>query len=319
MIWGGIIVAAGRGTRFGRPKQFVELAGLPMVAWSIRTFAQMPELAELVVVTEPMWIDAMRDLVTKLEPRITVRVIEGGATRQESALNGLRALSSSVNAVFVHDGARPLVHAEDVRAGMREVRDGRGAVLASPVVDTIKVVDPTKLTVLRTLDRGTLWAAQTPQFAMVRDLERAHAAARKAGVNATDDVALLEHLGLEVAVVAASTENFKVTHPQDVERAEMLLQGRLEHAPAEEEILFVDVFAPDALADAVMQELESRGGKLDGIDRDLPQGVIVRAFISAEALRGFGERFEAFSNGTATFTTRFSHYAGRGEHAARGR
>ncbi len=62
MNWGAVIVAAGRGTRFGRPKQLIEIAGLPMVAWSIRTFAQMPEIAEIVVVTEPEWIDPMREL-----------------------------------------------------------------------------------------------------------------------------------------------------------------------------------------------------------------------------------------------------------------
>jgi 2-C-methyl-D-erythritol 4-phosphate cytidylyltransferase len=313
MNWGAIIVAAGRGTRFGGPKQFVDIGGLPMVGWSVRTFGSMPEIGELVVVTEEEWLDPMRVLVAQLAPSHASRVVAGGATRQASVRNGLRAISDGCGGVLVHDGARPLVRSEDVRAGMREVRGGRGCVLASPVVDTIKIVDPATMTVRRTLDRGELWGAQTPQFAMRRELERAHIEAERAGIEATDDVALLEAMGVEVAVVASSNENFKVTHPHDVARAESLLRERLEHAPAEEEILLVEVFADDALVLAIENELEMRGATIDAVERDLPSAAVVRAHISAGALRGFGSRFEAFADGTATFITRFSHYAGRGE------
>jgi 2-C-methyl-D-erythritol 4-phosphate cytidylyltransferase len=313
VIWGAVIVAAGRGTRFGRPKQFVEIAGLPMVGWSLRTFAAMPEIVELAIVTEEEWLEPMRALVDQIAPAQTAHIVAGGATRQESVRNGLRALESRVNAVFVHDGARPLVRAEDVRRGMREVRDGRGAVLAAQVVDTIKVVDPETMNVLRTLDRQSLWAAQTPQFAMLRDLLRAHANAQRAEIDMTDDVALLERNGLDVAIVPASHENFKVTHPGDVSRAEVLLQERIEHAPQEEEVLLVEVFANDALIEAIEKELTGRGATIDAVDRDLPQGIAVRAYVPAERLRGFAQRFEAFGDGSATFTTRFSHYAGRGE------
>lgn len=313
MNWGSIVVAAGRGTRFGGPKQFVEIGGLPMVGWSLRTFDAMPEIGELVVVTEEEWIEPMRLLLAQLAPSHASRVVAGGATRQESVRNGLRAISDACAAVFVHDGARPLVRAQDVRLGMREVRAGRAAVLAAPVVDTIKVVDPSTMTVRRTLTRGELWAAQTPQFTMRRELERAHAYAAREGVDATDDVALLEAIGVDVIVVPASNENFKVTHPSDVLRAQTLLAERVDHAPHEEEVLLVEVFADDALVEAVERELEGRGATIDGVDRDLPSGAVVRAYVEASALRGFGSRFEAFADGTATFTARFSHYAGRGE------
>ena len=114
---------------------------------------------------------------------------------------------------------------------MREVRPGRGAVLAAPVVDTIKVVDPESMVVTQTLDRGTLWGAQTPQLAMANDLRRAHDDANKAGVEMTDDTALLERIGIEVIAVPSSTENFKVTQPEDLIRAEALLRVRFENAP----------------------------------------------------------------------------------------
>ena len=230
MKWGAVIVAAGRGRRLGQPKQFIELAGVPMVGWSLRTFDRMAEILEIVVVTEDEWLDRMALLMRELAPRREVRVVAGGASRQASVYNGLEALSDRCDVVLVHDGARPLVQSDDVRAGMREVREGRGAVLAVPVVDTIKVVDRESKLVQRTLDRTELWAAQTPQFAMRRDLWNGHVYARSSGIEATDDVALLELVGIEVKVVPASDLNFKVTLPQDVARADALLRARLEHA-----------------------------------------------------------------------------------------
>jgi len=227
--WGAVVVAAGRGTRFGRPKQLLPLDGLPLAGWSIRTFAGIADVADLVVVTETAWIEAMQGVIAQLLPNDAWQVVGGGETRQQSVYAGLRALPARCEAVLVHDGARPLVRAQDVRAGMREVRDGRGAVLAAPVVDTIKVVDPVSMIVRETLDRRTLWGAQTPQFAMAADLRRAHDEALKAGFEATDDTALLERIGIEVVAVPSSSENFKVTLPEDLLRAEALVRVR-EHA-----------------------------------------------------------------------------------------
>jgi 2-C-methyl-D-erythritol 4-phosphate cytidylyltransferase len=230
MKWGAVIVAAGRGARFGGPKQFVEIAGTPMVGWSVRTFAAMHEIAEIAIATEPAWIERMRELAARLAGSRDVRVVEGGTTRQESVCRGIQALSGRCDAVLVHDGARPLVLSDDVRSGMRETRAGRAAVLAAPVVDTIKVVDAATMVVQQTLDRGELWAAQTPQFATRHDIVRAHEHARTQRIEATDDVALLEAIGVEVVIVPSDNQNFKVTHPHDVARAELLLRERLEHA-----------------------------------------------------------------------------------------
>jgi 2-C-methyl-D-erythritol 4-phosphate cytidylyltransferase len=224
--WGAVIVAAGRGARLGRPKQLLDLAGLPMVGWSIQTFAAIDEIADLVIATEPELIETMGELVGRLAPRYSPRVVRGGPTRQESVREGLQALPAECDAVLVHDGARPLVCAGDVRAGMREVGEGRAALLAAPLVDTIKVVTPGSMRVTGTLDRATLWAAQTPQFAMAADLRRAHERASVDGINATDDAMLLERIGVEVVAVPASAENFKVTLPQDVARAATILRER---------------------------------------------------------------------------------------------
>lgn len=226
MKWAAAIVAAGHGRRFGRPKQFIELAGFPMVGWSIRTFAAMPEIAEIVVATEPESLEPMRELLALFAPQSTVRAVRGGAIRQRSVYEAVRAVSETCDAVLVHDGARPLVTGEDVRAGMREVRARRASLLAVPVVDTIKRVEPRTRRVDATLDRETLWAAQTPQFAMRVDLLDAHTRAVGEGFEATDDAALLERAGIEVVVVHSTGENFKVTMPGDVKRAAEILQAR---------------------------------------------------------------------------------------------
>jgi 2-C-methyl-D-erythritol 4-phosphate cytidylyltransferase len=226
--WGAVIVAAGRGTRFGRPKQLIDLGGQPLVTWSIATFAAMPEVVEIVVTTEPEFLDEMASAVRTFAGNVPLRVVPGGATRQASVRAGLAALSDRSDGAFVHDGARPLVQAADVRAGMREVRAGRGALLATPAIDTVKIVDAERR-VQETLDRARLWNAQTPQFGMRADLIRAHdEGARSGSPPATDDAALLERIGVEVVVVEAAAENFKVTLPGDLIRAEAIMRGRAE-------------------------------------------------------------------------------------------
>jgi 2-C-methyl-D-erythritol 4-phosphate cytidylyltransferase len=226
MIWGAVVVAAGRGTRFGRPKQLVELGGLPMLGWSIDTFAGMPEITDIVIVTEPEFLELVEEMARPLVRSASLAVVRGGADRQASAANGIAQVPEHCDGIFVHDGARPLVLPAEIRAGMRAVRPGVASLLAAPVVDTIKIVDGNRK-VTRTLDRATLWAAQTPQFATSRDLRRAHAdAVRHDWPRATDDAALLERAGFDVVVVEASPENIKVTHPTDLARAETILRER---------------------------------------------------------------------------------------------
>jgi len=311
VIWGAVVVAAGFGTRFGRPKQLVELAGKPMIAWSIEAFATMPEIAELVVVTEPEFIERVEAVVHPLVRHATALVVRGGPDRQASVQRGIDALSDEVAAVLVHDGARPLVRTSDVRAGMRVVRPGTGSVLATPVVDTVKSADADGK-VTRTLDRTSLWAAQTPQFATARDLRRAHAdALRRGQPPATDDAVLLERAGFDVLIVEGSPENFKVTLPGDLSRAEALLRERGEDGAAEEEILVVECFVDPRAVDHVLLEFEARDARVDEIDRDLPSATVIRAYATRAALRGFGARLHALAGEDALFTTHLSHLAPR--------
>jgi 2-C-methyl-D-erythritol 4-phosphate cytidylyltransferase len=309
VIWGAIVVAAGRGTRFGRPKQLVDLGGKPMIAWSVQTLAAMPEIVELVVVTEHDSIAPMRAAIGDSCGALQPRVVAGGVTRQESVRCGLAALSDHCAGVLVHDGARPLVRAHEIRAGMRVVRPGTAALLAARVIDTIKVVDAVGC-VTRTLDRSVLWAAQTPQLAAARDLRRVHDdAVRNEWPEVTDDAALLERGGIDVVVVESSPDNFKVTLPGDLARASAILRERGPAFSDETEVFIVECFVPPRDVDAVLGALEARGARIDGIDRDLPAAVAVRAFAGRAELRGFGNELYALAGEDAIFTTHLSHLA----------
>jgi 2-C-methyl-D-erythritol 4-phosphate cytidylyltransferase len=309
VIWGAVVVAAGRGTRFGRPKQLLDLAGKPLVAWSVETLSAMPEIVALVVVTEPEFIERMELAVGPYWRGAKPRIVRGGETRQESVRLGIAALPQHCAGILVHDGARPLVRAHEIRAGMRVVRPGCAALLAAPVIDTIKVVDAGR-TVTATLDRATLWAAQTPQFAAARDLRRVHAdALRLHWPPATDDAALLERGGVGVTIVEASAENFKVTLPGDLTRAEGVLRERGPLPLEETDVLVVECYVRAGAVDAVLSELERRAARIDGVDRDLPSAVAIRAYAGREALRGFGMRLQALAGEDALFTTHLSHLA----------
>jgi 2-C-methyl-D-erythritol 4-phosphate cytidylyltransferase len=309
--WGAVIVAAGKGTRFGRPKQLEEVAGAPLVAWSLRTFAMMPEISDLAIATEPDLIEPMKTLTASIVGDKPFVVVPGGESRQGSAHAGLEVLPERCEGVLIHDGARPLVLASDVRNAMTIVQDGRAAILGTPVVDTIKVVEKKRSQVIRTLDREKLWAAQTPQLATRHDLQRAHIEALKHEVPASDDATLLERLGMEVIIVAASPDNFKVTHPEDLARAAYLLRERAPITSELEEIMLLEAFVPESSVDALCAEIERVEGKVDGIDRDLPAGVAVRAYIPSEKVAGFATSFERLAGRDATYTTRFAHFAPR--------
>ncbi len=308
--WAAIVVAAGQGRRFGRPKQLVDLAGRSVVAWSLAVFAGIPEIGEIVVVVESSMQAPMNILLETSLGKHRSIVVVGGDTRQASVRAGLAAVSSTIDKVLVHDGARPLVRPEDVRRGMRVVEPGRAAVLATPVVDTIKHVDE-RGQVTRTLDRSSLWAAQTPQFAMLKDLQKAHMEAERFAVVATDDTALLERSGVAVIVVPGYADNFKITSPGDLARAEAILRHREPTLPSEEEVLMLEAFVPATVVDTLLMEIENCDGDVDGIDRDLPQSVAVRAYLPSSRLERFRQRFELIAGTDATFTTRFSHGTAR--------
>lgn len=222
-----IVAGAGRGERIGAKegKQFLDLAGIPVLARSLLNIASVDEIAEIVLVVSAENIDrAGADIVSAYGLDKVTGVVEGGEWRQESVFRALRALSSSARMVVVHDGARPLATPGLFRRAIKALDDANceGIITAVPVVDTVKEVEGGW--VVRTPDRKRLWAVQTPQCFMTAALADSHERAHREGVWATDDAALLERYRYRVRVVEGELTNLKITYPNDIVIATALLE-----------------------------------------------------------------------------------------------
>jgi 2-C-methyl-D-erythritol 4-phosphate cytidylyltransferase len=217
-----LIVAAGRGERLGsgRPKALVSIAGEPMLHWSVAALRAVAEVERIVVALPAEFVDRAPAGTT---------AVAGGAVRSASVRAALRAVGDAGDPVIVHDAARPLAESQLFTDALAELeRSGADAVVAAaPVSDTIKQVGEDGRTVQRTLDRGRLWAVQTPQVFRRAALERALAGADdKLLARATDDAWLVEQAGGPVRVLPAPAENFKITTAHDLRIAELLLSER---------------------------------------------------------------------------------------------
>ena len=222
----GIIVAAGRGTRMGghEAKQFRPLAGVPVVIHTLRRFEQSELIGETVAVVPAA--DADRFLALAAEHKLAKlsRVVPGGATRTESVWRGLQAVrAAGSDVVAVHDGVRPFVAPEEIDETVRAASEYGAAVLAAPVVDTIK--EERGGLVARTLPREGLRRALTPQCFRYELLRRAYEAALREQFDATDDSALVERLGAPVRLVEGHPRNIKLTRPEDFALAEIMLKS----------------------------------------------------------------------------------------------
>lgn len=220
MTFDAVIVAAGTSTRFGAAdKLSADLCGRPVLAWSLSLFESLPGIGCLVIVAAPGHIEEFTAMAEEWCPKACHRVVPGGARRRDSVAAGLRECTARY--VAIHDGARPLATPELVARVLTAAGGRPGAIAATPVTDTIKVVRDGVIT--GHPDRATLWAAQTPQVV----LRQAWLDAAAMGDNdETDDAAMLSRLGLECAVAEGSTENLKITHPRDLDLAAAILRQR---------------------------------------------------------------------------------------------
>ncbi|WP_395459722.1 bifunctional 2-C-methyl-D-erythritol 4-phosphate cytidylyltransferase/2-C-methyl-D-erythritol 2,4-cyclodiphosphate synthase [Azospirillum melinis] len=219
-----LIVAGGSGQRFGaeRPKQYLDLAGKPVLRRTVEAFLSHPQVTGVRVVIDPTWRDAYDAALSGLalpDP------VAGGASRQDSVRNGLEALAadSATDLVLIHDAARPLIDADTIAAVIAALDSTPGAIAAVPVADTLKRGSGDAIA--GTVDRDGLWRAQTPQGFRFPDILEAHRAA--AGLSLTDDAAVAERAGLTVALVPSKEGNFKVTTPDDLTRATRAIMSSL--------------------------------------------------------------------------------------------
>ena len=218
-----LIVAAGRGERFGNevPKQYLPLAGAPVLRHSAATFTANPGIGAVRVVIHEDDRERYAEAVAGLD---LLAPVTGGATRRESVRLGLESLAElAPDRVLIHDAARPFVDTATIARVIAALDHAPGAIAAVPLSDTLKRGDGGRI--IETVPRQGLWRAQTPQAFRFADILAAHRAfaAGEPGAEPTDDAAIAERAGLTVSLVAGAEENFKLTTPEDLKRAERLL------------------------------------------------------------------------------------------------
>jgi 2-C-methyl-D-erythritol 4-phosphate cytidylyltransferase len=221
-----IIVAGGKGKRMGRPKQFLKIAGRPMLAWTLEAF-QKAEIIDgiILVIAKEQMATARRLRFSKI-----LKVIAGGRERQDSVKNGLAALPEDCEIVAIHDGARPAVTEEIITRAVVAAREYGAVVIGVPVKDTIKRIESRKPRlpagrlkvenrIVETVKRDALWQAQTPQVFKKDIILQAY----ENDAVVTDDAMLVERLGIPVIMVMGSYLNLKVTTQEDLKIMEGLL------------------------------------------------------------------------------------------------
>jgi 2-C-methyl-D-erythritol 4-phosphate cytidylyltransferase/2-C-methyl-D-erythritol 2,4-cyclodiphosphate synthase len=222
-----LVVAAGRGSRLGgdRPKQYLTLAGEPILRRTLRALSAHPRIDGVRAVIHPDDRHAYTAAAAGLD---VMAPVDGGASRQESVLRGLESLADDASParVLIHDGARPFVDAATIDRVLAALDRQPGAIPAIPVADTLKR-EGDERAIAETVPRARLWRAQTPQGFSFPDILAAHRAAAGSS-KASDDAAVMEEAGHRVTLVDGNPENVKVTTQEDLTRAERWLAGAAE-------------------------------------------------------------------------------------------
>ncbi|MCC7459777.1 MAG: 2-C-methyl-D-erythritol 4-phosphate cytidylyltransferase [Proteobacteria bacterium] len=223
-----VITAGGTGVRFGatRPKQFIPVLGKMLIEHTIDAFDQHPMITGIVVVLpEPEIAFFEQERKQKGFGKKIQAIVVGGSTRQYSVHAGILALKDNPDFVVVHDAARCLITSGEITDTIQKCINGwEGAICALPIRDTVKKVDGEKI--LTTQPRENLWGMQTPQVFKYELIKKAYDKAKADHFEATDDAQIAEHFGASVCVVQGKTTNIKITYPEDLVMAEMILHER---------------------------------------------------------------------------------------------
>jgi 2-C-methyl-D-erythritol 4-phosphate cytidylyltransferase len=229
-----IIPAAGIGTRMAAvthaaaPKQFLSIGGVPVLVRSVRAFLEVPSIDAVCLAVRGTERERVEAQIREFKLGARVHMVEGGENRQGSVYNALMALECDEDdVVLVHDAVRPLIDAATIERTIEAVTRHGAAIVGLPAVDTIKQVERTAdgAIITATVPRERVVLAQTPQGAKFGLLRRAFEEAEADEFAGTDEASLLERAGIEVAVVAGSARNFKITQPGDIELAEFYLDN----------------------------------------------------------------------------------------------
>lgn len=223
-----IVPAAGLGRRLGpgTNKPFHMLLDRPLIVWTIAVLEACKEINEIIPVLKESDMEEGVKLFEGYNLSKVKRIAPGGRERQDSVYSGLKLLGSKTDIVLIHDGVRPIIDKDIVTETINNIEGYDGVIAAVPVKDTIKEIEDG--VVKRTVNRDTLWAIQTPQVFMHDSIIKAYDAAMAEGFYSTDDSALVERIGGRVKIVTGSYDNVKITTPEDVYIAELLMKKRLD-------------------------------------------------------------------------------------------
>ncbi len=217
-----IIVAAGSSRRAGFDKLLAMLDGQRVLERSIRAFAACPQVTEIIVVCPEDRFSQLN--LSGLGDKMRITRVNGGSERHESVGNGLAALQSAPQLVAVHDGARPLIDVDQITACIRAAQEHGASASAHPVTDTLKRADAAQCTLPEPVEREGLWCMETPQIFSLPLLLDAYEKVAAQGKLVTDEVSALQLIGHPTALVHNRTPNPKITWPEDIRYAEMLLK-----------------------------------------------------------------------------------------------
>jgi len=206
-----------------RPKQFLHLAGTPIIFHTLKAFEECDSIQEVIVVLPAVESAGFLSMAGKFGLKKLSKVVAGGATRADSVKRGLLAIrSATADIVAVHDGVRPFVTIEEIEQTVNAAKETGAAILVAPVVDTIKAVKRGK--VVSTIDRGSLRHALTPQCFRYEVLRQAYEQVDVNDPSLTDESSLVERMGAPVVVVEGSSRNIKITTQEDLALAEAYLR-----------------------------------------------------------------------------------------------
>ena len=219
-----VIVAAGSSERMGEDKLMLPLDGVPVLVRSIQAFDSSPLIDEIIVVTQSAKIVPVSQLCADYGIKKVTKILTGGETRVISALAGLSEIDDRAKLAAIHDGARPLVTHEVIEKALHCAALNKAAAPAVPLKDTVKLVKDGA--VVRTLERSSLAAVQTPQVFWPDIIKGALTDAMNRGRDITDDCSAVEAMGVPVFIIEGSYENIKITTPEDIAAAEAILERR---------------------------------------------------------------------------------------------
>jgi 2-C-methyl-D-erythritol 4-phosphate cytidylyltransferase len=228
-----IIPAAGVGVRMGggTPKQFLSLEGVPIFVHTLRKFAASEAIDNIFLALRPEDMERAGTDVDREHFSKSVRLVCGGATRQETVTRALAEAPPSSELVVVHDAVRPFIELEMIQRVVEAARKDGAAILGIPSVDTVKQVE--RHTILGTIPRERIVLAQTPQAFRYDIIQEAYTRAAADGFNGTDESSLVERLGYTVTVLMGSDRNIKITKPSDLPLARLYIAQEREQKKAE--------------------------------------------------------------------------------------